>query len=618
MVLSGVSYFLFIKPLSISCGVVLEKKESENSISIKLGYNDKTKWVMTSKKNNIPESPAYNVTMRGIRTISISPCKIYSGKVLSKDSQKIVLDTGELKLKPKVSYYMLEGEKFVPSTQSKIIVGYSTYKFAADLAGNVGAAIMEKPAVKNVRVGISNNGFSSLEQKDSLLFKSISEKSSSKRYIPGKGLQVLSKDIKYTIPKDNSLEVSYTNDTMNLSLIDSKGAKSSIGSTRDRVYIAPVSGDPTEVPTLKRIDQTSRIYYGSFEVFIKDGSMRLINDVDIEQYLRFVVPSEMVPSGGVEGYKVQAVAARTYVLSDMLSGRFAKSGFHVDDTQLSQAYNAQGSRTDSDTAIFETKGKVLTYEGKVIDAKYYSTSCGVGAPFNEVWYNKKDYLKKNPEPYLTFKDYTGNGIKSLANEDAALNFFKDWTVKAYDSGAQLFRWKYTMDRKILNDTVNKRIADKFKEPSENFKKKWYFNIYRKAPVPSNGIGDIQDLYISKRGQAGNVMEMTIVSDTGTYKVSKGTNIKYLIKPESFKVTPLFGKDIENPGIIYSEFFVFDKVLSGSKIKSITVYGGGFGHGAGISQYGIVGLVTKEKKTYEEVLKIFYDGVKLEDYKNVAN
>lgn len=617
LIFAAASYLLFLKPTNIECGVVIDKKDSKGSTSIKLAYNDKVKWI--SIKNNIKfvESDAYNVQLRGARLISISPCKVYTGKVLSRDSEKIVLDSAELKLSPKVFYYMKDGNKIDKSSQSKIVVGYSTYKFVVDSKNMVSAALMEKPEIKSVRVGVSNSDFTSQSHTAPILFTSISEKSSSKRFISGKGVVVKSKNINYTVPKDASLEISYGSDTLNLSLVQGNGAKSPIASTKDRVFISPAASDPTQVETLKRIDGSPRVYYGTFEVFIKDNSIRLINEVDIEQYLRFVVPSEMVPSGGVEGYKVQAVAARTYVLSDMLSGRFAKSGFHVDDTQLSQAYNAQGARSESDTAISETKGQVITYEGKVIDAKYYSTSCGVGAPFNEVWYQGKDYLKSNPEPYLTFKDYTGTGIKDLSKEEVALDFLKDWTVKAYDSSAQLFRWKFSMDKKQLNDTINKRIAEKFKEPSENLKKKWYFNIYRKAPVPTEGIGNIKDIYISKRGQGGNVMEMTIVTDDATYKINKGANIKYLIKPEKFTVTPLFGKPIENPGLIYSEFFVFDKEVSGGRIKNLTVYGGGFGHGAGISQYGIVGLVTKEKKSYSEVIQTFYEGVKLEDYNSVV-
>jgi SpoIID/LytB domain protein len=52
--------------------------------------------------------------------------------------------------------------------------------------------------------------------------------------------------------------------------------------------------------------------------------------------------------------------------------------------------------------------------------------------------------------------------------------------------------------------------------------------------------------------------------------------------------------------------------SGSGIKSLTIYGGGYGHGAGMSQYGVIGLV-RQGKNFEEILNVFYKNVQFNDY-----
>lgn len=113
--------------------------------------------------------------------------------------------------------------------------------------------------------------------------------------------------------------------------------------------------------------------------------IRVINRVKIEDYLKQVVPSEMPESFGVEALKAQAVAARTYALSDYLKNRYGADGFHVKDTTESQVYNNAKENESSTKAIEATTGKVLMNDGKPIDAKYFSTSSGFVEAANYVW-----------------------------------------------------------------------------------------------------------------------------------------------------------------------------------------------------------------------------------------
>lgn len=606
--ISAVVYFLLFIPGEIKNGVVLDQKENQDSISLKLGYGKNIKWIKVKKKINLPEAIAYDVSLRGSRVKSITPCSIFSGRVFTKDEKTVVFEDGRtLNLNPKLSYVKIEGESLVAMPPNSVITGASDYKFVGDKNGNINLVIVNSIDIDNIRVGISNFDFTSL---DHLIFT----------FSSSRGIKVIYNDKEYKTKSSEQLVIEYKNNKIQLSLYKiNKGEntfKASLGESEGKVYVSPGSDEiPMKVSSLSRTNGYTPQYLGTFEIFIKNNSLRAINSVDLEQYLRYVVPAEMLSSGGLEGYKVQAVAARTYVLSDMLAGRFTNLGFHVDDTTMSQVYNSLPAIELCDQAIEETKGKVMTYGGKIIDAKYYSTSPGVGAPFNQIYYEGDGYKKANPEPYLDFRDYTGTGIQDLSDETKAVEFFKNWTMDSYDSNSPYFRWKINIDGKLLKDTINANIYDRYTKSPDSFKKKWYLGIYRSTEIPKEGIGNIQDLYISKRGMAGNIIELTIVSDSGTYRVLKEQNIKKLLTPAEFTITPIYGKDIKNFKAFPSPFFIIDRQFQRNSIKDITIYGGGFGHGVGMSQYGVIGLA-REGKNYKEILDLFYKNIRIRDYEEV--
>jgi hypothetical protein len=450
-----------LNPKNIVCGIYVDKKISSRYTELQLFSGGKIHKIILSNKIKYEDADAYNVKLRGLRVISIKPCNTYTGKVLSRDTNNIETENGKYPLRSDITYIKLDEKKITPVPQNSIVVGYS-YKLISDNNGKIGAVLVGKPDIDNIRVGISNSDFSSLNHTNLVFFSvndqnlgnffASAERTGYWRNYYGKGLSIKSLDLQATIKKGDLLSIDYKDGFMELSVFttDNKGnlvPKSKIGKTKNRIYINSLDTRPVYIKSLKRSNEHKPVYYGSFEVFVKDSNMRLINEVDLEHYLMFVVPSEMLPTGGIEAYKTQAVAARTYVLSDMLAGRFAAQGFHVDDTTMSQAYNMQPSVPECNKAIEETKGEVITYGSRIIDAKYYSTSCGVGAPFNQIYYKGTDYNKKNPEPYLAYNDYTDLKVDNLSSEEKASVFFKDWTVKSFDSNTPYFRWKYTMDRK---------------------------------------------------------------------------------------------------------------------------------------------------------------------------
>lgn len=109
-----------------------------------------------------------------------------------------------------------------------------------------------------------------------------------------------------------------------------------------------------------------------------DATLQVVNSVALEDYLYGVIPAEIGSDAPTEAMKAQAVAARTYALKNR--GKLAREGFDMDDTTRCEGYlGADGETPQSNAAVDATRGQILTYQGKLIDATYSSDSGGVTA-----------------------------------------------------------------------------------------------------------------------------------------------------------------------------------------------------------------------------------------------
>jgi peptidoglycan hydrolase-like amidase len=119
-----------------------------------------------------------------------------------------------------------------------------------------------------------------------------------------------------------------------------------------------------------------RRYRGRFRVRSAGNELLLINELDMENYLRGVVPVEMGPYQfpELEALKAQAVAARTYAVAHL--GDHDNEGWDICATPACQAYHGAGAEHPlSDRAVKETAGLIAVYADQPIDAMYTST-CG--------------------------------------------------------------------------------------------------------------------------------------------------------------------------------------------------------------------------------------------------
>ncbi len=125
------------------------------------------------------------------------------------------------------------------------------------------------------------------------------------------------------------------------------------------------------------LDLDAAAYRGWLDVRANPaGALTVVNVVNLDDYLRGVVPNELSPVAypQLEALKAQAVAARTYALRNL--GQYASQGFDLCATPACQVYRGKGTEHPlSDQAVAETRGVAASWQGRYINAMYTST-CG--------------------------------------------------------------------------------------------------------------------------------------------------------------------------------------------------------------------------------------------------
>ncbi|WP_462324372.1 SpoIID/LytB domain-containing protein [Desulfoplanes sp.] len=133
-------------------------------------------------------------------------------------------------------------------------------------------------------------------------------------------------------------------------------------------------------------------YTGRAVFSIEKNKVLLVNELPLEEYLRGVVPREMIASWDNEALCSQAVAARTYAL--YLRSKSQDKPYDVASTTASQVYGGAGAATGAtDRAVAETAGQVLTYNGSPVLSYFHSHSGGVLEDPARVWTTGMPYYR---------------------------------------------------------------------------------------------------------------------------------------------------------------------------------------------------------------------------------
>ena len=135
-----------------------------------------------------------------------------------------------------------------------------------------------------------------------------------------------------------------------------------------------------------------RRYRGALELRHKSGGLTAVNIVPVDGYLRSVGPEEMPVDWPAEAIKAQSVAARSFALASR--GRHASEGYDLCTTTHCQLYTGTtAEKSASNAAIKATRGEVLTYGGKPIEALFHTDSGGMTENSEDVWGSHVPYLR---------------------------------------------------------------------------------------------------------------------------------------------------------------------------------------------------------------------------------
>jgi stage II sporulation protein D len=150
-----------------------------------------------------------------------------------------------------------------------------------------------------------------------------------------------------------------------------------------------LSGPLTFTPRGAPVEVGRRPYRDAVQVQIVGNRLQAVNVVGLESYVRGVVNEEMPEEWPLEALKAQAVAARSYAISQRQLGQILYADVR------SQVYGGIAAETPAgDEAAVETRRQVLLYDGSVANTWYFSSSGGRTVDYTEV------YPDEEPVPYL--------------------------------------------------------------------------------------------------------------------------------------------------------------------------------------------------------------------------
>ncbi len=316
---------------------------------------------------------------------------------------------------------------------------------------------------------------------------------------------------------------------------------------------------PIEISSPDGLKWNGGLYKGPF-VLKPDsyGSWTFIEKVSLEQYLLGVVPHEIGPSSPLSSKAAQAVLARTWAVAN--SSRFAIDGYHLcSDTQCQVYKDPDKADLEVQRAIRETSNKILTWKGEPIHAVYHATNGGIMASSNEAWdIEALPYLKAN-------LDGSKRWIKKSSmplNSNNALISFLSMRDGAYGNNHYLFRWTRKVHAKDLEDYLHS------------------LEIRKEKP---------KKLKILERGPSGRVLALEIIDESNnSLVILRRDAIRRIIKS------------------LPSTLFVIKELDKGVW----QFQGGGFGHGAGMSQAGAIDLALRGWST-KRILQHYYPGTTYE-------
>lgn len=416
-----------------------------------------------------------------------------------------------------------------------------------------------------------------------------------------------------------------------------------------RIVLSPAEdGGKISLLSVNR-SQGTPAYRGSMEIRKTGQGFVVINELPVEEYLYGVVPSEMPVSYPMEALKAQAICARTYVYAHLVSPGYGEYSAHVDDSTGYQVYNNTAEKEEAIQAVQETKGEVVRLNGKLVDTYYYSTSCGFGAD-ERVWNpgeeKKVSYLtaasisETAMQQEQNSAEIPGTGYftaQDMCRGDYFHEFLHNPPETDFERQEPWYRWSITVEsidaeslQKVLKERQEAEPDRILVEKSGNKTEPVGDNAENVGSNAGNAgsnagnaggnaeaagewedIGRITDISIGIRGDGGIAESLVIKGEKKTVTVLSQYNIRAVLCAGGVTAVRQDGSKVELKMLLPSAFFEIESVKEGENMIGYKLYGGGYGHGAGMSQNAARHMAEKGYTT-ADILLFFYRDCKIEN------
>ena len=321
-------------------------------------------------------------------------------------------------------------------------------------------------------------------------------------------------------------------------------------------------------------------YRGGYEFYADAANtITVINVLDIEGYLRGVLPSEVYTSWHMEALKAAAVAARTYALKNAVASSHSASGFDVCATTHCQMYSGIAKENErTNDAILQTAGLVVKYEGELAMTPYHSSGGGYTESASSAWGGNPalyPYLTTVFTPYEDYRNVPGGKWESMIAPDSLTDFIPSSYASKLNGGIADITYDRAPSGYIHSMTVTDGEGGTQTFTTSSAVRSFFGTLVRSANF--------------------GIAKTHLPSDTASPAV------RVISAEGEYDLTGIDGYSVlsadgEKSYAGFTEVLVFD--------------GQGYGHGVGLSQFG-ARCMADAGFTYEEILGTYFPGTVIE-------
>ncbi|MGM0441636.1 MAG: SpoIID/LytB domain-containing protein [Elusimicrobiota bacterium] len=170
--------------------------------------------------------------------------------------------------------------------------------------------------------------------------------------------------------------------------VQKSGDGLSVGELKFGSVIRFVSADDTEYIRINGRRYRDTVIIRKAE----NGTLTAVNELGVDGYLFGVLPVEVSPEWPIESLKAQAVVSRTFIMNNI--GKYESKGYDLSADVFSQMYKGvEVENPSSNRAVRKTSGQVLTYNGELARAFFFSSCGGYTSNIKNVWGSYLPYMK---------------------------------------------------------------------------------------------------------------------------------------------------------------------------------------------------------------------------------